>query len=58
MNTNRVYNLEELIELAVEHQMNMLDKKLMGGTFTQEEYEAEVDAIIVWAQQQYDNLKK
>ncbi len=43
---------EEQIELNVEHQFNRLDKKLMAGKLTQEQYDHEAKLIHEWAEAQ------
>lgn len=45
---------ETQIELIVERQIDKLDKQLMQGKITQEEYDREVLIVDKWASQQYN----
>ncbi len=45
---------EDKIERVVEHEMNVLDRLLLRGSLTQEQYDREVCKLDKWAQQQYD----
>ena len=45
---------EAQIELIVERQIDKLDKQLMQGKITQEEYDREVLIVDKWASQQYN----
>lgn len=44
---------EDQIELKVEWEMDKLDRKLMDGRLSQEEYDREVYKLNRWADQQY-----
>ena len=44
---------EYQIELSVERSMDRLDARLMAGRIGQEEYDAEVEALNKWAEEQY-----
>lgn len=44
---------EDQIELKVEREMDKLDRKLMDGRITQEEYDREIYLLDKWAEQQY-----
>ena len=45
---------ESQIEIIVERQIDKLDKQLMQGKITQEEYDREVVIVDKWASQQYN----
>jgi len=45
---------EEQIERAVEWKVDVLDKRLMDGSLSQEEYDNEMKRIRAWADYQYD----
>jgi hypothetical protein len=44
---------EEQIERIAEREMNRLDKELMNGTITQEEYNQEVRELDQWTREEY-----
>lgn len=43
----------EQIERTVEHQMDALDRRLIGSDYTQTEYDAAVRKLDAWAEAQY-----
>lgn len=45
--------IENRIELQVERKMDRLDARLMAGTLTQLEYDAEVKKLNLWADSEY-----
>ncbi len=48
--------MDELrIERMVESKIDSLDSKLMAGKISQEEYDTAYDAIMQWANAQYDD---
>jgi len=49
---------EEKIELVVEWSMNGLDRELLEGKFTQEQYDIAVLALNRWAEEMYERLKR
>lgn len=49
---------EDQIELKVEKEMDKLDRKLMDGRITQDQYDLEVDALERWSDQQYRYLER
>ena len=49
---------EEKIELVVERSMNGLDRELLEGKFTQEQYDIAVLALNRWAEEMYERLKR
>jgi len=49
---------EEKIELVVERSMNGLDRELLEGKFTQEQYDIAVLALNRGAEEMYERLKR
>lgn len=49
---------EDQIERKVEREMDKLDRKLMDGLITQEQYDLEVDALERWSDQQYRHMER
>lgn len=55
MATKTLYHLsEDKIERAVEREMNILDRLLMRGVLTQDDYEREVRELDAWARAEYE----
>jgi hypothetical protein len=50
------YKTEEEIEIAVENKMNKLDRNLMSGLISQEEYDEKACDIERWAEYYFDLL--
>lgn len=48
---------EEQIERIAERKMNRLDKELMNGSITQEEYNQEVRELDQWVNAEYRHSK-
>lgn len=49
---------EELIERIVELEMDRLDKKLIDGDISQEQYYAEVAELFKWADETYTDFSR
>ena len=47
---------EEQIEREVEHKFDVLDRRLMNGSLTQEEYDAETNRVTAWADYQSEKI--
>lgn len=55
MATKTLYHLsEDKIERAVEREMNILDRLLMRGVLSQDDYEQEVRELDAWARAEYE----
>ena len=50
------YYTEDQIERSVERKFNSIDRRLMAGELTQEEYDAEAIRIRKWAEDQFSKL--
>lgn len=48
---------EEQIERIAEREMNRLDKELLNGSITQEEYNQEVRELDHWIKEEYRHSK-
>lgn len=53
----RIGMTEEQIERIAERKMNRLDKELMNGSITQEEYNQEVRELDQWVNAEYRHSK-
>ena len=49
---------EDQIEAKVESEMDRLDRKLMNGKITQDEYDDAVYTLDKWADQQYKHVSR
>jgi hypothetical protein len=49
---------EDQIEQAVERAMDRLDRQLMNGSLSQEEYDTEVKSLAQWARDQFTGRGK
>lgn len=49
---------EEQIECAVERKINALDRMLLKGQLTEDEYDQEIIHLDYWAEREYDKLYK
>jgi hypothetical protein len=49
---------EDEIERIAEREMDRLDKALLAGTFTQEDYDEEVEALDQWVREEYKGTQK
>lgn len=43
---------EDMIERVIEREMNRLDKELLSGSITQEEYDCEVAELDKWSREE------
>jgi hypothetical protein len=53
----RIGMTEEQIERIAEREMNRLDKELLNGSITQEEYNQEVRELDHWIKEEYRHSK-
>ena len=49
MRNSPYYGSEEEIEAQIERSMTRLDRRLLGGRITQEQYDVEATSIDAWA---------
>jgi hypothetical protein len=49
---------EDEIERVAEREMNRLDKELLSGALTQEDYDEEVEALDQWVREEYKGTQK
>jgi len=47
---------EEQIEREVERKFDVIDRRLMNGSLTQEEYDTEANRVRVWADYQSEKV--
>lgn len=50
--------MEEKIERIVELEYNALDRRLMNGEITQDQYEDEAREIDAWARDMYNDMER
>lgn len=49
---------ESQIELQVEMKMNSLDRQLMSGSLSEDQYDREVRKLDKWAEREYRKVRK